>query len=131
MNFIFRFFIGILIGAGAILPGISSGVFCVIFGIYENLINSIVIFFEKPIKNFKYLFPLFIGGIIGILILGKILNLLLYTYPLQTKSMFIGLILGCFPSLLKNINTSKNFFKSKNIFFYYFHIYISYYYNIY
>lgn len=117
MNFIFRFFIGILIGAGAILPGISSGVFCVIFGIYENLINSIVIFFEKPIKNFKYLFPLFIGGIIGVLILGKILNLLLYTYPLQTKSVFIGLILGCFPSLLKNINTSKNFFKSKNIFF--------------
>lgn len=117
MDFIFRFFIGILIGAGAILPGISSGVFCVIFGIYEKLINSIVNFLKNPIKNFKFLFPLFVGGIIGILILGKILNILLYTYPLQTKSVFIGLILGCFPSLLKNINKSENFFKNKNIFF--------------
>ena len=39
MNFILNFCMGILIGAGAILPGISSGVLCVIFGIYENLLN--------------------------------------------------------------------------------------------
>ena len=31
---------GILIGAGAILPGISSGVLCVIFGIYEKLVKG-------------------------------------------------------------------------------------------
>ena len=31
------FIIGILLGSGAILPGISSGVLCVIFGIYDKL----------------------------------------------------------------------------------------------
>lgn len=36
MSGVFNFIIGILIGFGAILPGVSSGVFCVIFGIYEN-----------------------------------------------------------------------------------------------
>ena len=42
MTFIFNYVKGIFIGAGAILPGISSGVFCVIFGIYEKLVNSIL-----------------------------------------------------------------------------------------
>ena len=35
MNFLVNCVKGIAIGAGAILPGISSGVLCVIFGIYE------------------------------------------------------------------------------------------------
>ena len=48
MNFILNFCMGILIGAGAILPGISSGVLCVIFGIYEKLVNSVL----NLIKNF-------------------------------------------------------------------------------
>ena len=41
MEHLVNFFKGILIGAGAILPGISSGVLCVIFGIYDKLIYSI------------------------------------------------------------------------------------------
>ena len=39
MSLIINFFKGIAIGAGAILPGISSGVLCVIFGIYEKLLD--------------------------------------------------------------------------------------------
>ena len=45
---------GIALGAGAILPGISSGVLCVIFGIYEKLLDSILYFFRDVKKNFKY-----------------------------------------------------------------------------
>ena len=36
MKYFCNFLIGIFIGCGAILPGVSSGVFCVIFGIYED-----------------------------------------------------------------------------------------------
>mgnify|MGYP003522059912 CR=1 FL=1 len=50
MKFLFNYIKGILIGAGAIIPGISSGVLCVIFGIYETLLNSILNFF-KDWKN--------------------------------------------------------------------------------
>ena len=46
------FIIGILLGSGAILPGISSGVLCVIFGIYDKLINSILGLFKNFKKNF-------------------------------------------------------------------------------
>ena len=49
MSFILNFFKGVAIGAGAILPGISSGVLCVVFGIYEKLLDSVLGFF----KNFN------------------------------------------------------------------------------
>ena len=51
---------GILIGAGAILPGISSGVMCVIFGIYEKLLDSVLNFFKNPKKNLVFLLPIVI-----------------------------------------------------------------------
>ena len=50
MNFILDCITGFFIGAGAILPGISSGVLCVIFGIYEKLIDSVLNFFKSPKK---------------------------------------------------------------------------------
>ena len=53
MNFLVNCVKGIAIGAGAILPGISSGVLCVIFGIYEKLLDSILNFFI--IFNFRFL----------------------------------------------------------------------------
>ena len=49
LNKITNFFIGILLGTGAILPGISSGVICVILGMYDKLVESIFNLF----KDFK------------------------------------------------------------------------------
>lgn len=87
--------------------GISSGILCVIFGIYEKLLDSILNFFKDIKRNFKFLFPLFIGVGIGVLLFSNILNYLLYNFPVQTKSIFIGLILGCIPSLFKEVNTKN------------------------
>lgn len=109
MSFISNFFIGILIGAGAILPGISSGVLCVVFGIYEKLLNSVLGFFTNIKNNFKFLFPLILGSLFGIIFFSKVLNYLLYYFPMQTKSTFVGLILSSIPSLIKNINKKSKF----------------------
>lgn len=116
MKFIMNFGKGLLIGAGCILPGISSGVLCVIFGIYEKLLDSILNFFKDVRKNFKFLFPIAFGGIIGIILFSKVLEYLLYRYPLQTKSLFIGLILGGTVLLFKDI-TKKEKLKKINIFY--------------
>ena len=106
---------GIALGAGAILPGISSGVLCVIFGIYEKLLDSILYFFKDIKKNFRFLLPIFIGIFVGVLIFRNFLQYLLYKFPIQTNSIFIGLILGTIPSLLETLkkeeNTSKTNFK--------------------
>lgn len=100
---------GIAIGAGAILPGISSGVLCVIFGIYEKLLDSILNFFHDIKKNTKFLFPILIGVGIGVLIFSNMLNYFLTYFPIQTKSIFIGLILGSIPALLKEIHQKVTF----------------------
>ncbi len=109
MTFLLNCAMGIAIGSGAILPGISSGVFCVIFGIYEKLIESILNFFKTPKRNFKFLFPIVIGAFIGVFIFSNILKFFLLTFPIQTKSIFIGLILGSIPSLFKEANKNSDF----------------------
>lgn len=109
MKFLFDYLKGIAIGAGAILPGISSGVLCVIFGLYEKLINSVLNIFKDFKTNFKFLLPIGLGGVTGILLFGKILKYLFNSFPMQTKFAFIGLIIGCIPILLKKANSKKGF----------------------
>ena len=116
MAFIKSFIKGIAIGAGAILPGISSGVLCVIFGIYEKLLNCVLNFFKNIKSNFKFLFPIALGCICGILLFGNILKYIFYAYPVQTKCLFIGLILGSVPKLIKKA-CSKQAFKLNNLTF--------------
>ena len=107
MNFLSNLLKGIAIGSGAILPGISSGVLCMIFGLYENLINSIIGFFKNIKGNFKFLFPIVSGGIIGILLFSTIVSYCFEVIPCQTKSLFIGLLLGSLYVLSQN-NIKEN-----------------------
>ena len=117
MTFLSNCLKGIAIGSGAILPGISSGVFCVIFGIYEKLLDSILNFFADIKNNFKFLFPIMVGVGIGINLFGNILNYCFYQFPVQTKSIFIGLILGSIPALMKEVNSKERFKPFDLIFF--------------
>ncbi len=105
---------GIFIGAGAIVPGVSSGVLCVIFGIYEKLLDAVLNFFKDIKQNIKFLFPIALGVGIGVLLFSNMLNYLLYEFPIQTKSIFIGLIIGTIPSLIREVN-EKEAFKPQNV----------------
>lgn len=113
MNVLSNFIKGIFIGSGAILPGISSGVICMVLGLYEKLLDSILNFFKDIKNNFKFLFPIASGILVGIIIFS---NILLYCFdliPCQTKSLFIGLLLGSI-YLLSNSNIKeKNYKKNK------------------
>lgn len=114
LTFIKDFIKGIAIGSGAILPGISSGVICVIFGIYETLLNCVLNFFKNAKENFKILFPLALGSLCGIILFGNMLKYFFYVYPIQTKFIFIGLILGNIPELITKA-CSKQAFVSHNL----------------
>ena len=114
MNGFLNMIKGIFIGAGAIVPGVSSGVLCVIFGIYEKLLDAVLNFFKDIKHNIKFLFPIALGIGIGVLLFSNILNYFLYEFPVQTKSIFIGLIIGTIPSLIKEVN-EKETFKPQNV----------------
>ena len=109
MKYILEIIKGIFIGAGAIIPGVSSGVICVIFGIYEKLLNAVLNLFKDFKTNIKFILPILFGGIIGMILFGKILKYLLYVYPTQINFIFIGLITGSIPSLLKQIEKKDEF----------------------
>ena len=109
MDFLVSTFKGLIIGAGAILPGISSGVLCIILGIYEKLINSVLEIFKDFKKNFTFLLPIVIGTGIGFFLFGSLLNYFFNYYNTECKLLFLGLILGSIPSLFKEANKKKKF----------------------
>lgn len=98
---LFQVFQGSLVGLGAVLPGISGGVLCVVFGIYKTIME----FLADPFKNLKthlpVLFPYGVGIVIGFLGIANILSFLLEKYPAPSVCVFIGLISGMIPSLFR------------------------------
>ncbi|MFQ9985619.1 MAG: DUF368 domain-containing protein [Lachnospiraceae bacterium] len=98
---ILMLFQGALIGLGAVLPGISGGVLCVIFGIYKPVMELL----SDPIRNFKThvprLLPVIIGIAVGFLLISKLLSFLLNRYEDPSVCLFVGLIVGMLPSLFR------------------------------
>lgn len=99
--FLIRLLQGMLIGLGAVLPGISGGVLCVIFGIYKPVMELL----SNPRKYFfvhiRKLFPVILGGAAGFLGIANILAFFLEKYPDPSVCLFVGLIAGMIPSLMK------------------------------
>ena len=99
VQIVMRIFQGALIGLGAVLPGISGGVLCVVFGIYKPVMELL----SNPFKNFRThvpkLIPVIIGMGIGFLGVANLLSFFLERYPDQSVCLFIGLITGMLPSL--------------------------------
>jgi putative membrane protein len=92
---------GVLVGVGAITPGLSGGVLMVVFGIYEPLLRFLANIRHKFIKNIRYFLPVGIGGVLGIVGFSAIVDFAFSNYAAQFTWLFIGFIAGTFPSLLK------------------------------
>ena len=102
-NFILTILKGMVVGTGAILPGVSGGVLCVAFGIYEPLIEVL----SDPKNNLKKHLSLFlpfgIGWLSGFFLLAKVLQYVFLRYETLATVLFAGLIIGTLPSLLKDV----------------------------
>lgn len=97
---------GVLIGAGAILPGISGGVLCVVFGIYRQMMAVLAHPFKYLKVYWKMFMPIGIGWAIGFVGLAGVIAKLLSLNAAVIVSLFVGLIAGTFPGLLRE--GSKN-----------------------
>lgn len=98
---VMRFLQGILIGVGAVLPGISGGVLCVVFGLYQTIMGFLTHPFETLKQEYRTLIPVIMGGGFGFVVVAKILGILLEAYPNPSVCLFVGLIAGMTPSLFK------------------------------
>ena len=101
LRLVLRVLQGMLIGVGAVLPGISGGVLCVVFGIYKPIMELL----SSPIKKWKThvprLLPVIVGAVLGFLGVAKVLAFFLERYPDQSVCLFVGLIAGMLPSLFR------------------------------
>lgn len=101
VKLLFQVLQGALVGLGAVLPGISGGVLCVVFGIYKIIMEFLADPFKKMKTHLPILIPYGIGGVIGFLGIANVLSILLDKYPAPSVCVFIGLIGGMLPSLFR------------------------------
>ena len=98
-----NFLKGIIVGIGGIAPGLSGSVLLVILGLYQKTINAIGTIFKDFKKNVAFLFPLFLGFGVGVIIFSKIVDFLLENYEMYTRFTFLGLVLGTIPLFYKEV----------------------------
>ncbi len=105
-DYLVLFFKGICMGIADIIPGVSGGTIAFITGIYPNLlaaVSSFNIHFIKYIWGFqfskalaeihlRFLLPLFLGIILAMVSVARVVHWLLSFYPVYVWSLFFGLI---------------------------------------
>jgi len=109
----FRYWLcGILIGAGAILPGVSGGVLAVVFDIYRPLMEILTHPKTALSKHWQMFPPLGIGWVIGFIVFAKGISAALILSTTVTTWLFIGLIFGTMPSLFREAGKEGRFISS-------------------
>ena len=108
---------GIAMGAADVVPGVSGGTIAFISGIYEELLSSISainLSLFKTLKNdgFKaawkqvnggFLVSLFIGVLISVVSLAKMIKWLLEYKPILLWAFFFGLVLASIIYIIKQV----------------------------
>ena len=90
-NGIMRIVQGIIIGAGAILPGISGGVLAVVFGIYRPAMELLTHPRRALQRYWRMLLAVGIGWAIGFLGGGSVILALFHQSETVATCLFIGL----------------------------------------
>lgn len=116
-NIFIRFFKGVIIALGFILPGVSGGVLAAIMGIYARLLSFMAHVRKNFKRDFLYFLPIGIGGIVGIGVLSKPLEYLLANYQMIVLWGFAGTIFGTLPTLVRESTSQTKLDKIDIIWF--------------
>ena len=103
---------GVLIGAGAILPGVSGGVLAVVFDIYRPFMEVLTHPREAIPKYWRWFLPIGLGCAIGFLGFAKGIAAAIDVSSTVTTWLFIGLIVGTVPSLFRETGKEGRSFGS-------------------
>lgn len=112
---------GFGIGAANVIPGVSGGTIALITGIFERLIDSLKSFNIKAFKllyklKFKefskhtdllFLSSVFIGALVSIFTLARLLGYLFDHYPVYVWAYFFGLIIASVYFVGRTIDSYK------------------------
>ena len=94
---------GMVMGTANIIPGVSGGTMAVSMGIYDKLIHCVTHLFKEFKESMKFLIPVAIGMGIALVGLSFIIEPAFVHFPLQTNCLFVGLIVGGLPAVIKKV----------------------------
>lgn len=98
VNSIYLFISGFIMAIGIIVPGVSSTIILMIFGVYNIYIDSV------SIVNLQILIPMGLGVSLGSIVWMKITKILIDKYYKKTFYAIIGFTLGSIFVLFPKIN---------------------------
>jgi putative membrane protein len=113
-SILYRVVSGVVMGIGCVLPGVSGGILAISLGVYEKMLLAIGNLLRAFRRNFRYLLPLGIGGVIGILLTSNVLSLVIERYEVQLLSLFTGLVLGSLTELYAEVRLDGPRLKPKH-----------------
>ena len=111
-------FKGACMGAADVIPGVSGGTIAFLMGIYQELLDSIKsvngeafkLLFKGKIADFwkhingNFLASLFVGILVSVFSLARLMKYLLEFHPIPLWSFFFGLILASAIYILKGLD---------------------------
>jgi len=100
-NWIVRLLKGLVVGIGAIVPGLSGGVLAIVLGLYQPLMYFLTHFRVNFIKNVLFFLPVGIGVLLGGFLFAAVVDLAFSNYSVQIIWLFIGFITGTLPALFR------------------------------
>lgn len=105
---------GIVVGFGAILPGVSGATLCVAFGMYRPIIDT-VSNIKSGLKKHGIMLSIFIIGLaVGFVGLSGLAAFLMKKNTVAVTCAFIGFIIGILPDLWQSAGeqgrTKKSYF---------------------
>lgn len=119
---LFKYFVtafkGACMGAADVIPGVSGGTIAFLMGIYQELIDSIKSVSSSNLKlllkgriaefwraiNGNFLVSLFVGILISVFSLARLMKYLLEFHPVPLWSFFFGLILASAVVILRQLD---------------------------
>lgn len=102
---------GFVMGVGGILPGVSGGIMAVAMGVYEPMVAALYDLFRDFRRSFLFLLPLGIGGAIGLFGTSNLVEWLMTNYRFPVMYLFIGLVAGGVPAIVREGNAGSGFKK--------------------
>ncbi len=98
---------GFIIGVGKIVPGVSGSMLAISLGVYEKLLIIMANLKQMNMTNFRFLLTLTGGIFLGISLFSHGVKWLLSAFYFPTILLFIGLIVGGVPDIVKELKKGK------------------------
>lgn len=105
LSYVLLFIVGIIAAATMVIPGVSGSFVLMLLGYYQPIINCIdeLTSFTNVFQNILILIPLFIGIVVGIITIAKIIEYLFKKYKIETYYAILGFILASIITLFLSI----------------------------